>query len=404
MKANDASRPVRLVLTRSEIPSPSQQPTSLTRGVLTVGARSIPPLPTSKSPLALVLMKAPPGMFEAAFHACIASAKCIRETSQGLSNRPLNVLVERWKGIITWRRDFEDWDGRVHNLQVFPNSPCESLTPLAAYANNGNLTNAERMKRGLALKKPRFGGHPQRQDTSATPTSPADPEPTPEPLCTGHTGVIRAHAGNPSPGDPFLSKTMNAFGEYGTTSSLSGALTVTLCGDSGVFSIWGTNGHISDLPMFCSASPPPSPGGFAVICSSPCLAFGIPPPSCMVLPPLLCSTCSLYHPSLAHPRAGFHIGLTSSLSAHQTSGTASLRDGGGIWTIVVIRLVTGYPVENRELYPYHHIRDPNYQIYADDREPKGTDQTAWHAEVAIQHITNRTCPGTGPMLNRETKR
>ncbi|TEB38561.1 hypothetical protein FA13DRAFT_1808500 [Coprinellus micaceus] len=143
------------------------------------------------------------------------------------------------------------------NLQVSPNPPCKSLTPLAAYANDGNLTNAERMKRGLALKKPRFGGRtcstPRRQDTSATPCNPhlplQTPEPTPEPLCTGRTGVIRAHAGNPSPGDPFLSKTMNAFGEYGTTSSLSGALTVTLCGDSGAFSIWGTNGPISDLPF-----------------------------------------------------------------------------------------------------------------------------------------------------------
>ncbi|TEB19532.1 hypothetical protein FA13DRAFT_1718701 [Coprinellus micaceus] len=69
----------------------------------------------------------------------------------------------------------------------------------------------------------------------------------------------------------------------------------------------------------------------------------------------------------------------------------------------VICLVTGYPIENHELYPYHHIRDPNYQIYADDREPKGTNQMAWHAEVAIQHITNRTSPGMGPILNRETK-
>ncbi|TEB06407.1 hypothetical protein FA13DRAFT_1722924 [Coprinellus micaceus] len=32
-------------------------------------------------------------------------------------------------------------------------------------------------------------------------------------------------------------------------------------------------------------------------------------------------------------------------------------------------------------------------VDADDRELKGTDQTAWHAEVVIQHITNRTCPG-----------
>jgi hypothetical protein len=30
--------------------------------------------------------------------------------------------------------------------------------------------------------------------------------------------------------------------------------------------------------------------------------------------------------------------------------------------VTLVHLVTGYPVENRELYPYHHIRDPNYQI------------------------------------------
>ncbi|KAJ3545282.1 hypothetical protein NMY22_g2501 [Coprinellus aureogranulatus] len=137
---------------------------------------------------------------------------------------------------------------RPNGHELSPNPPPDNLIPLSAYNGEGHLTNAERMKRGLGPRKPHLSDRNVRRQ-GPSPVSPPNPEPTPEPLCTGRTGYIRAHAGSPSPSDPWLSRNMNAFGEYGTTTSLTNALTVTLCGDSGVFSIWATNSPIADLPF-----------------------------------------------------------------------------------------------------------------------------------------------------------
>ncbi|KAF6753557.1 hypothetical protein DFP72DRAFT_1128929 [Ephemerocybe angulata] len=127
------------------------------------------------------------------------------------------------------------------------NPPIDNLIPLSAYTD-GQLTNAERMKRGMGPASPsRFsGGSVSRREPSSTPTSPSNPEPTDVP----GSGVIRISDLSSSSTTPYwVSKALNAFGEYGRTDDISKALTVTLGSDSGTFSIGTTNGAVPDLPF-----------------------------------------------------------------------------------------------------------------------------------------------------------
>lgn len=122
-----------------------------------------------------------------------------------------------------------------------PNPPAENLIPLAPMTREPHLSNGERMRRGLGLNKPVY-------KKRATATSTSTPSPTPvAPVCTGRAGYIRTHAGSRSEDDPYLSRSMNAFGEYGTTSGRDNALKVVLCGDSGAFSVWAPDAPIADL-------------------------------------------------------------------------------------------------------------------------------------------------------------
>ncbi|KAF5319012.1 hypothetical protein D9611_012712 [Ephemerocybe angulata] len=127
------------------------------------------------------------------------------------------------------------------------NPPIDNLIPLSAYTD-GQLTNAERMKRGMGPARPsRFsGGSVSRREPSSTPTSPSNPEPTDVP----GSGVIRISDLSSSSTTPYwVSKALNAFGEYGRTDDISKALTVTLGSGSETFSIGTTNGAVPDLPF-----------------------------------------------------------------------------------------------------------------------------------------------------------
>lgn len=141
-----------------------------------------------------------------------------------------------------------------NELELPVNPPHDNLIPLSAYGHGGVLTNAERMKRGLGLKKPVIGDrNVRRTDPSGTPTGPNEPEPTPpSSTCTGRTGYIRTNLREGASGDRWLSKSMNDFGEYGYTDTRSPdtALKVTLCGNEGeIFDILSHNSPAgSDIP------------------------------------------------------------------------------------------------------------------------------------------------------------
>ncbi len=83
-----------------------------------------------------------------------------------------------------------------------------------------HLTNAQRLARGLPPNRPRRNGRPASSS-----------KPSPSSTCVTKTGYIQADVAKQGSG--YVSKTFNAYGEYGFTHDVSQALSISYCAKRG---------------------------------------------------------------------------------------------------------------------------------------------------------------------------
>ncbi|RDX42402.1 hypothetical protein OH76DRAFT_1488687 [Lentinus brumalis] len=96
------------------------------------------------------------------------------------------------------------------------------------------LTNAQRLSRGLPPNRPRRNGRPASSS-----------KPSPSSTCVTKTGYIQADVARQGTG--YVSKKVNAYGEYGFTHDVSKALSISYCAKrgSGTVDIATSNGPSS---------------------------------------------------------------------------------------------------------------------------------------------------------------